>query len=265
MQTDRIIELTRKLDISDIDWEAGKQAGLNDDERFILTYFADIEAQTIMYMRDLLHTDAINDNDVLAFLGIWNYEEFFHGHALGKLLELCGEPLSNDRIAQNKRKSTFMDKFEALASSLVSRIFSRKFVALYLTWGAIQELTTHEGYRRIVETTENPVLKELCLRIMKQERVHFSWYFNNAKKRLEGSESTQRFVRFMLRHFWTPVGVGIKRPAEAARLFNELFPDEHGRQLAKTVDEKFAGLPGLQGISVMREYITKLPEAHALA
>lgn len=255
METARIAEITKKLDISDINWDEAKAAGLSEDERFILTYFADIESQTIMYMRDLLHTNAVNESDVLAFLGIWNYEEYFHGYALGELMKVCGNDLGEARIANVRKMGTLQTKVYPALTSLLSRIAKDKFVTMYMTWGAIQELTTHEGYERIQATSPNPVLVELCKRINKQERVHFSWYYNNAKKRLEASESAQKFTRFMLTRFWTPVGAGIKRTDEVARLFNLLFPEEHGLELAELVDSKIGALPGLKGISIMRDYL----------
>jgi hypothetical protein len=47
---------------------------LTEDEKFVLTYFPDIESQTVMYMRDLLHSSAVDDPDVIAFLSVWNYD-----------------------------------------------------------------------------------------------------------------------------------------------------------------------------------------------
>jgi hypothetical protein len=82
-----------------------KRTGLTDDEVFILTYFSDIESQTIMYMRDILNTEGVLDPDVMSFLTIWNYEEFYHGRAIAKLLEECGHPLGDRRVETVRSKA----------------------------------------------------------------------------------------------------------------------------------------------------------------
>lgn len=256
METKRVLEISSKLDVSDIDWAAAKASGLTEEEEFILTYFSDIEAQTIMYMRDLLHTTAIDDPGVIGFLSAWNYEEYFHGEALAKLLEVCGTPLAENRIAEVRRNATFGEKLLAWVTSKVSRLLNDRFVTLYMTWGAVQEFTTHAGYQRIRETTKNPVLDEIVKRIMKQERVHFSWYFNNAKKRLEANPSHRKLVRFMLQRFWSPVGAGVKTDAEVARLFTDLFGEGYGDKLVNEVDHKIGQLPGLEGIQIMGSWFS---------
>jgi rubrerythrin len=254
VELERILKITHKLTIDDIDWEAAARAGLTEDEKFVLTYFSDIESQTIMYMRDLLHTSAVDDPDVIGFLSVWNYEEYFHGYALAKLLKVCGVDLEDERIASLKRKSTFMNKVESLASKLISKIYDQKFITMYMTWGAIQEFTTHAGYQRLRETTNNPVLAELTKRIMKQERVHFAWYYNSAMKRLTENPDHQKFTRKMLERYWSPVGAGIKTNDEVKRLFTTLFGNENADSLVDAVDGKLAALPGMEGISIVYDW-----------
>ena len=256
METARVLEISGKLDISDIDWQAAKDARLTDQERFVLTYFTDIESQTILYLRDLLHTNAIDDPDVIGFLSAWNYEEYFHGKALAKLLEVCGTSLEADRIAQVRRNATLAGKTLAWVTGKISRLLNDRFVTLYMTWGAVQEFTTHAGYQRIRDNTENPVLDELCKRIMKQERVHFAWYYNNAKKRLEANPGHRKLVRFLLERVWSPVGAGIKTDAEVARLFNDLFGAGYTEQLVTQVDNKIGQLPGMHGIKIMGSWFS---------
>ena len=256
METSRVLEISSKLDISDIDWQQAAEIGITEEERFILTYFSDIEAQTIMYMRDLLHTSAVDDPNVIGFLSAWNYEEYFHGEALTKLLNVCGNTLERNRIAQVRRQITTREKILAWVTSKVSRLLNDRFVTLYMTWGAIQEFTTHAGYQRIRETTKNPVLAEIVKRIMKQERVHFSWYYNNAKQRLEDKPQHQKLVRTMLEKFWSPVGAGVKTDQEVTRLFSSLFGAGYGDQLITDIDNKFGQLPGLEGIKIMGSWFS---------
>jgi len=257
MEINRYVSLSNKLDISDIDWDAAAKAGLTEREKFVIQYFSDIEKQTVMYMRDLLHTRAIDDPDVLAFLTIWNYEEFYHGHALAKLMEVCGAPIQ-DNIAETRSKITWGERLGNWGSSVVSRLFPNKFFSLYLAWGSTQEATTHNGYVCLAENTKNPVLKTLCERIMKQEQVHFAWYYNNAKRHLESSSKARRFTRFMLKHFWTPVGAGTKPDEDVARMFFFLFPNEKTETLIEFVDSRINDLPGLEDMDLMKHFIAKM-------
>jgi rubrerythrin len=260
MTIDKFLASSEKIRVEDLDWESAARAGLSQDERFILTYFADIEGQTIVYLRDFLHTRAALEPEVIAFLSMWNYEEFFHGKVLGELLQVCGNPLEQARIAEVRRSAGFRERFEAALATILSKIFARDFPAVYMTWGAIQELTTLRGYEQIIATTENPVLAEVCRRIAKQERRHFAWYFNSARERLEASPRARTLTRTLLRLAWTPVGAGVKTKAEVARAMGSLFPGRQGKQLADAVDARIATLPGLEGLTLMHDYLERLDE-----
>ncbi len=58
-----------------------------------LKYMQDIESHTIVYLRSLLATRAIDDPDVATFLACWVYEESLHGLALERFLAAAGHPL----------------------------------------------------------------------------------------------------------------------------------------------------------------------------
>ena len=258
MNVEKYVDASEKLDVGGLDWDAAARAGLSDDERFILTYFADIESQTLLYLRDLLRTDAALEPEVSGFLAAWNYEEYFHGRAIGKLLAACGSPPAPPSKVRGLAR--FREKIEALGGAVLARLFPRQFPALYMTWGAINELTTLRGYERIAATTRNPVLRELCLRIAKQERRHFAFYFNGARERLQRSRVARWLCRNVLSRFWSPVGAGVKSDAEVAQLVSSLFPGDASRALADSVDGRIAELPGLTGIDLMSRYTRSLAD-----
>ena len=97
MRIDQIFATSGQVRTEDLDWEAAGEAGLAEMEAFALSYFADIEGQTVYYLRDLLASGLADDPDVLGFLTIWSYEEYFHGEALARLLGACGRPLAAGR------------------------------------------------------------------------------------------------------------------------------------------------------------------------
>ncbi len=70
MMTDieRYLTVSAKIETSDLDWAEAKRVGLTPDERFVLTYFSDIESQTIRYLRTLLQMKIAFRPAVAAFL-----------------------------------------------------------------------------------------------------------------------------------------------------------------------------------------------------
>jgi rubrerythrin len=254
---ERYISVSARIETRDLDWNEAKRVGLTEDEKFALTYFSDIESQTIRYLRTLLHMKIAFKPAVAAFLTTWSYEEFFHGYELANLLAACGHPLEENRVENVKRKARFNEWLEAVFGPPLSRIFYHQFPAVYLSFGAIQELTTLRGYEHLGSFTHNPVLKTLCQRIAKQERRHFAWYFNHACELLTESRGARILARKLLEFNWAPVGAGVKSPDEVIRLFRLLFPAELGRKLVREIDEKIGALPGLEGVRLMTGYFEK--------
>jgi len=251
---DRYLRHTGKVKVDDLDLDAARRAGLTSEEVFVLTYFADIEQQTLRNLRPLLAMRGAFEPALTAFLTTWNYEEFFHGQALAKLLEACGHPLASARTAEVSRSARFSEQLERLCAPLLAQLFAREFPAVYATFGAIHELTTLRGYERLEETTQNPVLARLAERIAKQERRHFAWYFQQAKKRLDGDRRAQLLTRTLLCAQWRPVGAGVKRDDEVARLFRALFAGEQASRVCDEIDAKIGSLPGLHALRLMRAY-----------
>jgi hypothetical protein len=256
-EIDRYISVSAKIDTTDIDWNQAREAGLTEDERFVITYFSDVESQTIRYLRMLLQMKIAFRPSVAAFLTTWSYEEFFHGYELGRLLAVCGAPLEEDRVEKVSGRARINEWIEAALSPLLSRIFSNQFPAVYLSFGAIQEMTTLRGYEHLKQFTRNPVLKLLCDRIARQERRHFAWYFNHARELLMESSGSRILARKLLELNWVPVGAGIKSPEDVKRLFSILFPVESARKLVREIDSKMGTLPGLEGIKLMEPYFEK--------
>jgi hypothetical protein len=67
---------------------------------------------------------------------------------------------------------SFFEWLKEMGSSILCR-FSSHFHAAYLTYNAISELSTLEGYRVLARRTQNPILAEIVRRLAKDERRHF--------------------------------------------------------------------------------------------
>ena len=257
MSIERILATSSRLDTVDLDWEAGRRAGLTSGEQLVLTYFADIESQTIHYLRDLLGSGLARDPAAVGFLSAWNYEEYFHGEALARLLRECGHPLAENRIDDVRRRAGLLEIAQGVLTATVSRFFPEAFPALYLAWGASQELTTLRGYEALERSTKNPVLAELCRRIARQERRHFAWYFNSAKERLAISPAARRLSRMAFSTLWAPVGVAEKGDGAFLEVVGALFGEGRATAVAKEVEERLATLPGLEGAHFFSRWLLR--------
>jgi hypothetical protein len=258
---DRYIRNSKKIDISDIDLSQAARYPISDDEVHALTYMCDIESHTIVYLRAILNTCAVEDAQTTSFLSCWAYEEFFHGHTIRQFLDAIGAPVSSTRMLEVQKASSFTEWLKELGSSILCR-FSRHFHGAYLTYGAISELSTLEGYGVMARRTQNPILAEIVRRLAKDERRHFSFYYNKAKLELH-ARNAQRLTNFVIRNFWLPVGGGVKSDSEVSWILSFILGDPEGEQIARNIDSTIAKLPGLEWfdrLSRSREEALRRPE-----
>lgn len=106
---DRYVRLSKKVDISDLDLTQASGYPISDEEIRALTYMTDIESHTIVYLRAILNTCAVEDPQTTAFLSCWAYEEFFHGHTLRQFLNAVGVPISAARMAEVQKATSFVE------------------------------------------------------------------------------------------------------------------------------------------------------------
>jgi hypothetical protein len=263
---ERYKEESKKLDTAGVAWEAVTASRLSKGDLFCLHYMMDIENHVPLYLSHLLVTRACMDPILTAFLACWNYEELWHGENIGKFLNLYGiEFDAQDRIA-NVRANLGLKNSVSLMSTMAGSWLLKDFSAVYLTIGAINELSTLTGYGALIRKSGHPVLKDLLARIIKDERRHFAFYFNSAKEWLTDNEKAQRMDSWMLKRVWVPVGQGVKKLEEVDALALHLFDDEQGEEDLLDLDEKIGKLPGLSGIKLMskalygaRERVRKNP------
>ena len=245
------LENSRKVDLSEFDFSQAREYALTPGEIRCLEYMMDVESSTIVYLRAVLRTCIIDDPESVAFLSCWAYEEYFHGRTIREFLKASGVEIRSDRYVQVKRNATFRERLEEMGTSLMCHL-TRHFHAAYLTWGAIQELTTLEGYAVLASRTENPLLRTVLQRIIKDERRHFSFYYNKARTALEASRA-QRLTTLLLKKFWTPVGSGIKHDPEVDWMVHFVFGDVPGAGVARRIDSTIGRLPGLAWFNLLTE------------
>jgi hypothetical protein len=245
---DRYLDHVAPLDDRDIDYDDFLGHPLPPDVLRCLRYMHDVEHHTTCYLRDLLVTSAHDDPEVTSFLAMWAFEEFWHGQAIGKVLERHSESHGRDRMIGTRRR-VGRQRAKTLFAMAASSV-TRHFDAVALTWGAVNEWTTQAAYVRLAARAEHPVLGELLRRIARQEGRHIDFYASQAERRLE-NPTAQRLVRGALGRWWRPVGSGVMPEAETAFLIDYLFGDDDGRMIAARVDHRISRLPGLDGLALV--------------
>jgi hypothetical protein len=268
---DRYLRASKKLDLSALDWGEIPNHELTDADVMCMHYMMDIETHTVIYLRDLLATRASGDPQITAFLSCWVYEELWHGEAFSDFLRAYGievpaEPkLPDGRTpmpTRVKRTARFREQLGvghqlSLLPTMMGSMLFRDFIALHMTWGAINELGTLTGYHQLIRRSRHPVLHQMLRRVIQDERRHFAFYRAQAKARLtRAPRRTRKAVRWMLETLWTPVGAGAKSEEEVDSLILYLFGDsDEGRQGVREVDEMVQELPGLEGLTLGEDYL----------
>ena len=254
------IAVSQRVQIEDLDWEAARKIGLTKQEIDSLAYFADVESQTVYYFLEVAKLEVVRDPELLTFLTMWNYEEYFHSHALTRLMTECGVAVDNptDRSTKIRAGARFKARFEDLTQTMIAKLMPKTFVALWMFWGSLQECLTTQAYEELAKTTQNPVLAELCRRIAKQERRHFAYYFNQAREKLEGQSWAQKFTRWIAKKFYAPVGGGVKTDEEGARLVAQLFPGDKIFEVMSYIEKRMAQLPGMEGLDCCTRWAAKV-------
>jgi hypothetical protein len=252
---------SRAIDLAAIKWAEVPRHPLPPEAVRTLHYMQDIESHTIVYLRELLATRAIDEPEVATFLACWLYEETFHGLALERFLSAAGHPVGPR--ARARGQEPLLKRVEASAVAWLSRVWP-DFCALHMTWGAINELTTLTGYRRLARVAGHPVLTELLERIMLDEARHFSFYYHQAELRLR-RPGAARISRLLVDRFWGPVGNGEQGRDELRFLAGYLFGGEEGRAAARKVDETIRRLPGFATVRLLGAWMDRhVPQRYAL-
>jgi hypothetical protein len=251
-------ERTGRLDWADLDLDdAFVRRPLGRDALRCLGYMHDVEFHTVCYLRDLLLTPAHEEPEITAFLTFWVYEEFWHGEAIAEVLAAHGEPVCDQRLAGLRHSLGLRRRLGPLAVMAVSRLLGSDFVAVHMTWGAINEWTTQAGYARLSHLAGHPVLSELLGRIMRQEGRHIDFYASQAERRLSASPRAQRATRLALRRLWQPVGGGVMPPEETRFLAEHLFGGPQGRQALRRIDRRIDRLPGLARLHLLESAVAE--------
>ena len=248
------------LDLDAIPWQDVPKSPVPPEAIRTLRFMQDIEMHTIIYLRSLLATRAVDDPEVATFLACWVHEETFHGLALARFLAAAGHPVPPRPVPRGQEP--VLKRLEAWATSVVSKAWP-DFCAVHMTWGAINELTTLTGYLRLKTVAPHPVLDDLLDAIMRDESRHFFFYYRQADVRLR-RPGAARVARLLIDRFWAPVGSGVGSDEDLSFMAGYLFGGADGRAQARKVDDTLRKLPGFADAQFLEAWMDRTVGASRL-
>jgi rubrerythrin len=245
--------------INTIAWNKVSSYPINPAFIPVLVYMRDVESFTEVYYQELLRTPTCRNPHIRKFMDRWSVEENEHANLLNRFLNEAGVPTSDDWWRKAQAAIPFSYTVQSRIASAITRVFGKHFSGVHMAWGAINEMTTLQGYRRLWQLAQHPVLEQLLRAIAQEESIHSSFYWHIARLRLKQSGLTRTLSRFVIDKFWTPVGQGAKPQHETDYVIATLFKGLSGvHQFEKTVGQRLESLPGLSGLKVVTERIASI-------
>jgi hypothetical protein len=248
--------------VDSIPWRDVSNYDLNPAFVPVLIYMRDVEYFTDIYYRELMRTPTGKDPIIRKFMDRWSVEESQHADLLNRFLDEAGIPTSEQWRAEARAKVPWRYTIGSFAADHASKPFGKYFHGAHMVWGAINEITTLQGYRRLSELARHPVLKIVLSAIIHEEAVHSSFYWNVAKVKLSQAKFSRDLARFIISRFWTPVGQGAKPASDANYVISTLFHGASGLEFFnRTVTSRIERLPGFTGFKGCTERVAPIVQS----
>lgn len=246
--------------INSLPWHEIKNHPLDPAFVPVLFYMRDVESYTDLYYRELRRTPTGKDPVIRRFMERWGVEETEHGDLLNRFLNEAGFRTDAGWAAQAKSKIPLQYKLEGYYTAYITNCFGKFFSGTHMVWGAINELTTLHGYKRLWTLARHPVLEKVLRAIAAEESVHASFYWQIARLKLQRSRFAQELARTVIKRFWSPVGQGAKPRNETDYVISTLFGSVQGvdyfdRHISQRI-EKLPGLADLKNVTKRVEEIS---------
>ena len=250
--------LTPKF-ISNIPWNKVRDHRIDEKLIPVLLYMRDVETLTDMYHRELLRTPTGKDPHISKFMERWGIEEITHGEVLNRFLNEAGVETDDNWQTQVRRDVTTSYNTISYMMMVLTNLIGKKFTATHMTFGAIHEMEAAQGYRRLIDLADHPVLTFIINGIIREESVHAQFYRSVARIELERNEFAQKMARWVIEHFWAPVGQGSLAKARTEYTIATLFAADNAIEgLDRTVTQRVRQLPGFDGITKITDTIGEI-------
>ena len=251
--------------ISEIPWHEVKDHPLDDKFIPVLLYMRDVETLTDMYHRELLRTPTGKDPHISKFMERWGIEEITHGEVLNRFLNEAGHETDDNWQSQVRRDVSTSYNVTAYLMTIITNLVGKKFTATHMTFGTIHEMEAAQGYRRLIALADHPVLTHIVNAIVREEAIHAQFYRCVARLELEKNEFAQKMARWVIDHFWAPVGQGSLAKSRTDYAIATLFDGDGALDgLDKTVTQRVRMLPGFDGLTKVTDTITEIVSQSAV-
>ncbi len=238
--------------INGLRWDEISHYHLNPTFVPVLYYMRDVESYTEVYYQELLRTPTGRNPFFRKFMDRWSVEEYEHAKLINRFMNAAGIRTSENWWNEARAAIPRSYTFETQISSWIARVFGKHFSGVHMVWGAINEMTTLQGYRRLWKLAGHPILEDLLRAIAHEEAIHSTFYWQVARLRLQSSDFTRKFSRFIVDKFWTPVGQGPKPQKDTDYVIATLFKGTSGVSVfEKNVGQRMESLPGFAGLKTV--------------
>lgn len=251
--------------INNIRWQDVKNYELNEKFIPILFYMRDVEVLTDMYYEELRRTPTGKDPIISKFMERWGVEEITHGEVINRFLNEAGIETDKKWKEQVRRSVSKFYTANTYLLTTLTNLIGKKFTATHMTFGAIHEMTTGQGYRRLMQMANHPVLSEILTAIIREESAHIKFYWSVAKIELRKNEFARKIARFVVNKFYAPVGQGSRPKAQTEYLIGTLFSGKEGFDwIERTVSNKVQTLPGFEGLTKISDQVRRINSSNFL-
>ena len=245
--------------IREIPWDKVKDAPVDKKLIPVLLYMRDVETLTDMYHRELLRTPTGKDPHISKFMERWGLEEITHGEVLNRFLNEIGVETDDNWQTQVRKDVTTSYNTISYLMMVLTNLIGKKFTATHMTFGAIHEMEAAQGYRRLIALADHPVLTYIVNGIIREEAVHAQFYRGVARIELQKNEFAQKMARWIIDHFWAPVGQGSLAKERTEYAIATLFASDNAIEgLDRTVTQRVRQLPGFDGITKITDTIGEM-------
>lgn len=245
--------------VDSIPWQDVKSHQLKPAFVPVLLYMRDVEFFTDIYYKELLRTPTGKDPVIRKFMDRWSVEEMQHAELLNLFLSEAGISMNEKWRDEALSKIPWHYTAGQYVADYAARAFGKYFLGAHMAWGAINEITTLQGYRRLAELADHPVLTRLLTGIMQEESVHANFYWSIARLKLAQAKFSRRVARFVIDKFWSPVGEGAKPKHETNYVMSALFRGPAGSELFnRTVVDRVQKLPGFSSLRSISDRVTPI-------
>ncbi len=257
--------LTKEF-IDGIPWNDVKNYPLDPKFVRVILYMRDVEVLTDMYHQELKRTPTGRDPVISKFMERWGVEEITHGEVLNRFLNEAGYPTEEKWMRKVREGVSRGYEINTQLITSLTNLIGRRFTATHMTFGAINEISAMQAYRRLMMLADHPVLDIILRAIIREESTHAQFYSSVAKLELRRSDLAQKLARFLVRKFWLPVGQGAKTASEAQYPIRVLFSGEEGLMwIEEKISKRVQEFPGFKNLATVKETLCAIASRQDVA